>query len=77
MIIGYFIHPVGFGALQAGREQGIPTVIGTVGSDLRRMNGILVKPLVAQTVKNAAFVTTVSEELRQRAIARGPRDLRC
>ena len=64
VIIGYFVYPVGFGALQAGRELGIPTVIGAVGSDLRRMNGILVKPLAAQTVKNAAFVTTVSEELR-------------
>ncbi|MGC2330859.1 MAG: glycosyltransferase [Candidatus Acidiferrales bacterium] len=71
VIIGYFVYPLGFGALQAGRELGIPTVIGAVGSDLRRMNGILVKPLVAQTVKNAAFVTTVSEELRRRAIARG------
>ena len=77
VIIGYFVYPMGFGALQAGRKLGIPTVIGAVGSDLRRMNGILVKPLVAQTVKNAAFVTTVSEELRQRAIAMGARPERC
>jgi teichuronic acid biosynthesis glycosyltransferase TuaC len=71
VILAYFVYPIGFAAVAAGRELGIPAVVGAVGSDLRRMNGIFVRPLITQAIKNAAFVTTVSEELRRRAIARG------
>jgi teichuronic acid biosynthesis glycosyltransferase TuaC len=71
VILAYFVYPIGFAAVAAGRELGIPAVVGAVGSDLRRMNGIFVRPLITQAITNAAFVTTVSEELRRRAIARG------
>lgn len=71
LVLAYFVYPIGFAAVAAGRRLGVPAVIGAVGSDLRRMNGLLVSSLITQAIENAAFVTTVSEELRRRAIARG------
>lgn len=76
VILAYFVYPIGFAALQAGRELGVPTVIGAIGSDLRQ-TGRWVRPWVAQAVQKAAFVTTVSEELRQRAIAMGAPAEKC
>lgn len=77
VLIAYFAYPMGFAAVAAGSELGVPAIVGAVGSDLRRMNGILMKPIIARTIRTADFVTTVSEELRQRAIARGALPERC
>jgi teichuronic acid biosynthesis glycosyltransferase TuaC len=77
VIIGYFVYPVGFGALTAGSKLGIPTVIGAVGSDLRQIKGGLVRRLVVHTLRKSALVVSVSEELRQRAIALGASPEKC
>lgn len=71
VVLAYFVYPVGFAAVMAGKRLGVPTVIGAVGSDLRRMNGVFSKPLATKALQSAAFVTTVNEELKRRAIARG------
>lgn len=76
VVIGYFVYPIGFGALQAGRRLGVPTIIGAVGSDLRQ-TGRWTRQLAAQALQNAEFVVAVSEELRQRAIAMGAPPERC
>lgn len=76
VILAYFVYPIGFAAVQAGRELGVPTVIGAIGSDLRQV-GRWVRPLAAQAIQKAALVTTVSEELRQRAITMGAPAEKC
>jgi teichuronic acid biosynthesis glycosyltransferase TuaC len=71
LVIGYNVYPEGFGAVSAARELQIPVVIGALGSDILRIPGYLVGRLVAQTIRKASFVLTVSDELRNRAIRYG------
>ena len=77
VILAYFAYPMGFAAQAVARHLGVPTIIGAVGSDLRRMNGLLVRPLIRKTIMNAECVVTVSEELRHRAIALGAAPEKC
>lgn len=77
VLMGYFVYPMGFAAVAAGLKLRVPAIVTAVGSDLRRMNGILVNPIISQALRRAAFVVTVSEELRQRATARGVSPERC
>ena len=71
LVIGFYVYPEGFGALNAARELNIPVVIGALGSDLRRIGNYVIEQLVAQTLQKSAFVVTVSDELKERAIQLG------
>jgi teichuronic acid biosynthesis glycosyltransferase TuaC len=71
LVIGYNVYPEGFGAVAAARDLRIPVVIGALGSDVLRIPDYLVGQLVAQTIRKASFVVTVSDELRERAIRCG------
>lgn len=71
VVLAYFVYPQGFAAVVAAAQLRVPAVVGVVGSDLRRMNGTFIRLLIAKAIRQAAFVTTVSEELQRRAIARG------
>ena len=46
-------------------------IVGAIGSDLRRRNDPITIRLVRETMLEADAVITVSEELRQQAIAQG------
>lgn len=71
LILNYWLYPDGYAAVRVGRELGLPVVVGAIGSDIRRRNDPLTVRLVRQTMLQADAVITVSEELRQRAIAQG------
>ena len=71
IILSYWLYPDGYAAVRAGRELGIPVVVGAIGSDIRRRNDPFTIHLVRQTMLDAAAVITVSEELRERAISQG------
>jgi teichuronic acid biosynthesis glycosyltransferase TuaC len=71
LVIGYNVYPEGFGVLAAVRELGIPAVIGAIGSDLLRDRSYFSNQQIARTIRNASFVITVSENLRERAIQLG------
>ena len=71
LILNYWLYPDGFAAVRVGRTLGVPVIVGAIGSDLRRRNDPLTIRLVRQTMVEADGVITVSEELRQRAIALG------
>ncbi|MBZ5641823.1 MAG: glycosyltransferase [Acidobacteriia bacterium] len=77
LVIGYNVYPEGFGAVAAARDLGIPAVIGALGSDILRIPGYVVGQLVAQTLRKASFVVTVSNALRERAIRFGTPPEKC
>ena len=71
VILSYWLYPEGAAALEVGRRLGLPVIVGSRGSDLRRIGDPVTGMMVARTVRNADHVLTVSEELRQRAIRLG------
>lgn len=71
VILAYWLYPEGYGAVLAGEEMGVPVILGARGSDLRAIAGPFSYRLVKSALRRASFVLTVSEELRQRAIAFG------
>jgi glycosyltransferase involved in cell wall biosynthesis len=73
VVLAYWIHPEGSGALSAGRRLGVPVVVGSRGTDLNRPPDPLSYRLMRQTLRNADFVITVSPQLTRRAIELGVR----
>ena len=71
VILNYWLYPDGFSAVRAGEILGIPVVVSSIGSDLRRITDVVTRRFVKTTLREAEAVITVSEELRQRAIAFG------
>jgi len=71
LILNYWLYPDGYAAVRIGRELGVPVIVGAIGSDIRMRNDPITVRLVNQTMLQAGAVITVSEELRQQAIARG------
>jgi teichuronic acid biosynthesis glycosyltransferase TuaC len=71
VVLNYWIYPDGFAALRCGRTLGIPVIVGSIGSDLRRIPEMVTRRLVRSTVRGADGVITVSEDLRRLAIGLG------
>ena len=77
LVLNYWLYPEGYAALRVARSLGIPVIVSSRGSDLRRIPGSLIRRRVAQTVREADHVLTVSEDLRQHAIRLGAAPERC
>lgn len=71
VILNYWIYPVGFAAVRLGRRLNVPVVVGSIGSDLHRIPDPVSRFLSGWTVRNADYVITKSESLRQHAIRLG------
>lgn len=71
LILNYWLYPDGYAAVRVGRLLGVPVIVGAIGSDIRTRNDPFTIRLVRQTMLAADAVITVSEDLRQRAIAQG------
>jgi glycosyltransferase involved in cell wall biosynthesis len=71
VIIAYWVHPEGLGAVRAGSALGVPVIVVALGSDLRVIPDALARRGVRQALRNAAYVMTVSGDLRDHAIALG------
>jgi glycosyltransferase involved in cell wall biosynthesis len=71
LILNYWLYPDGYAAVRIARELRVPVVVGAIGSDIRRRNDPITIRLVRETMLGADAVITVSEELRQQAIAQG------
>ena len=71
ILLSYFIYPDGYAAVRMGRTLGIPAVVTAVGSDIHSIPDLFCRTLTRSTLRDAAFVSTVSEDLRNKAIAMG------
>jgi teichuronic acid biosynthesis glycosyltransferase TuaC len=67
----FWLYPEGFATVVVARKLGIPTVVGSIGSDLNRIADPVSRWLTRLAMKRATFVVTKSEHLRQRAIHMG------
>jgi teichuronic acid biosynthesis glycosyltransferase TuaC len=68
IILSTFLYPDGYAAVSCGRKLGIPVIVEGIGSDLRRVKGYWARRWTRETIRNAHYLTTVSAELRRRAI---------
>ncbi len=71
VILNYWLYPEGYAAVAIGRELGVPTIVGSVGSDLNRIDGAITRVLTRLTLQRAVFTLTKSAHLRQQAILMG------
>jgi glycosyltransferase involved in cell wall biosynthesis len=69
LILNYWLYPDGYAAVAAARKLGVPSIVCAIGSDLRARNEALTKRLVHKTMLQADAVITVSDELRNVALA--------
>jgi teichuronic acid biosynthesis glycosyltransferase TuaC len=71
LILNYWLYPQGYAAVKIGAKLGIPTIVGSIGSDLNAIAGPAQRFLTRWTVQRAAAVVTKSHQLRHQAIRLG------
>ena len=71
LILSYVIYPDGFAAVRIGQRLGLPVVLTAIGSDLNRISDPLCAMLTRSALRQAACVTTVSQDLLQTARSMG------
>jgi glycosyltransferase involved in cell wall biosynthesis len=71
VVLCYWLYPTAWAAVRVGRGLSVPVVVGARGSDLHRIPDGWVRRMTATTVRRAAAVLTVTEELRGRALELG------
>jgi teichuronic acid biosynthesis glycosyltransferase TuaC len=77
LVLAYWLYPVGYAAVAASKELGVPAIVVGRGSDVCCVDGIVLQELTRRTLSQASYVITVSEELRRRAIQLGARSSQC
>ena len=73
VVLAYWTYPTGFGAIRAARQLGIPVVLGALGSDLLKIPNRFVERRTRTALREAHFLLTVSDDLRNKAVALGAR----
>ena len=71
LILSQGIYPGGEGAVRVGAALGVPVIVQGLGSDLRMIADPFMERGTRNVLQRAALVLTVSDELRQRAVALG------
>lgn len=71
LILNYWLYPEGWAAVEYARQRGIPSIVCSVGSDLRRVEDSWTRQATEWTVRNASHVLAVSHELREQALRFG------
>ena len=71
VVCNFWLYPEGYAAVAVARRLGIPSVVGSIGSDLNRYADPASRWLTRRAMKRATVVVTKSEHLRQRAIQLG------
>ena len=72
VVEGYFAFPDGFGAVRLAQALARPSLVTTLGSDLRLYPHLpLAGDMVRWTMRNADRVVSVSTDLREKSIALG------
>ena len=77
LLLNYWLYPEGYAAIRAGKRLGIPVIVRSIGSDIRRIPDSPTRYFTRRTLQEASLVITASTELRQRAIELGASPERC
>jgi glycosyltransferase involved in cell wall biosynthesis len=71
LIFGIFLYPDGYAALQVAKKLGVPLVALGIGSDIHSIGDPLSAKYTRKVLEQTNFLVTVSEDLRQKALAMG------
>lgn len=71
LIFSIFLYPDSFAAVRIGKELGVPVVAMGIGSDIHSIRDPISAMFTRKVLRDADFLVTVSEDLRQKAIAMG------
>jgi len=71
VVCNFWLYPEGYATVAVARKLGIPSVVCSIGSDLNRSADPVSKWLTKLAMKQATFVITKSEHLREKAIQMG------
>ncbi len=71
VVLGFWVYPDGYAAVQAGHRLGKPVIVSARGSDVRRIADPFTDRFVRATLRSADAIITVSDELRERAMELG------
>lgn len=77
LVLNYWLYPEGYAAYKVARSLGVPVIVSSRGSDLRRIADGFTRRRTAEAVRGADHVLTVSEDLRRHAIELGAAPERC
>lgn len=69
LILNYWLYPDGYAAVKLGRRLGVPVIVASLGSDVRRIDDAMTRYWTRRTLARADYLITVSGELATRAIA--------
>ena len=71
LIFGIFLYPDGYAALQIAKKLRVPLVAMGIGSDIHSIGDPLSAKNTRKVLEQTNFLVTVSEDLRQKALAMG------
>jgi teichuronic acid biosynthesis glycosyltransferase TuaC len=73
IMLAYWIYPEGYAAIRVGRKLGIPVILGSLGSDLLKINDPFTRKATAAAVRDADGIIGVSADLTRKAVEFGAR----
>lgn len=71
IILGIFLYPDSYAALLIAKELSVPLVAMGIGSDIHSIGDAVSAMQTREVLKQADFLVTVSDDLRQRALRMG------
>lgn len=71
LILSFVLYPYGYAAMKIGQSLGVPVVAMGIGSDVHSIGDRISALHTRKVLHEVDFVVTVSEDLRQKAIAMG------
>jgi teichuronic acid biosynthesis glycosyltransferase TuaC len=71
VLLSYFLYPDGYASVRIAQNLGVPAVLTAVGSDINSIPDALCRRLTQTALRQADFVSTVSSDLRAKAIVLG------
>jgi glycosyltransferase involved in cell wall biosynthesis len=71
IIFSYFLYPDGYAAVKMGKALSVPVVVMGVGSDVHSIGDRFSAMHTRTVLREADFVLGISEDLRQRCVAKG------
>ncbi len=71
LVLNYWLYPDGYAAVRVARELGVPAVVASLGSDLRRIGDRATSAWTRWLLRRAGAVIVVSRELGAQAVRRG------